>query len=181
MDDPHRHYWPDADQPDEEDEDLLSDRYLTFSLDSDAYGIEIRHVLEIVVLQPITEVPDLPAYVRGVINLRGQVLPVIDLHRRFNLAERPYDERTCVIVTELRGMSIGLIVDQVDDVVTIFPTEISPAPRLSRGPTARCLYGVGRADDGVKLLLSADELVFGDDVEHLAQVSPDAITKRDEA
>ncbi len=95
---------------DEEDDDTQKDKYLTFRLDVEDYGIEILHVKEIISIQKITDVPDLPDFVKGVINLRGQVIPTIDLRLRFGISPKEYDERTCIIITHMNDIPVGVIV-----------------------------------------------------------------------
>ncbi|NLM79860.1 MAG: purine-binding chemotaxis protein CheW, partial [Clostridiales bacterium] len=101
------------------DDDPQDGRYLTFSLDSECYGIEIKYVTEIIGIQPITEVPEMPEYIKGIINLRGRIIPVMDVRLRFKKPFREYDERTCIIVIEIRDIVLGLIIDRVSEVLTI--------------------------------------------------------------
>lgn len=150
----------DDDLYDEEDEDTLSNRYLTFHLGGEDYGIEIRYVTEIVGVQKITEVPDMPAFVKGVVNLRGQVIPVMDVRLRFHMPARDYDERTCVIVVDLDGMSVGLIVDTVQEVREIAEENVSPPPRLSgNSEKGRYILGMGKVGEEVKILLDVGTLL----------------------
>jgi len=93
---------------DDEEEDTQANKYLFFRIDRESYGIEIRHIIEIVELQRISMVPDMPAYVKGVINLRGKVIPVVDLRLRFGMNERPYDDRTCIVGQRNRGCQSGV-------------------------------------------------------------------------
>ncbi len=110
----------------EEQEDTQKGKYLTFFLDQEAYGIDIRYVTEIIGIQPITAVPEVPAYVRGIINLRGKIIPVLDVRLKFHKETVPYNDRTCIIVVEIQEMPVGLIVDHVADVSAI------PKPRSCR-------------------------------------------------
>ncbi|HKL27331.1 MAG TPA: chemotaxis protein CheW, partial [Desulfuromonadales bacterium] len=100
----------------EGDEDTQKGKYLTFHLGKEDFGIEIRHVTEIIGIQKITEVPDMPDFVRGVINLRGQVIPVMDVRTRFRMQHRDYDERTCIVVVNVAEKTVGLVVDKVNEV-----------------------------------------------------------------
>ena len=111
---------------DDLDEDTMEDRYLTFFIGEEVYGLAIRNVTEIVGLQRITEVPDMPSYVLGVINLRGAVIPVVDVRLRFGIEQREADERTCVIVVQLEDISVGLIVDTVSEVIDIPGDNVAP-------------------------------------------------------
>jgi purine-binding chemotaxis protein CheW len=156
----------DADLLDEEygeDEDTQEDKYLTFILNREEYGIEIRHVTEIIGMQNITVVPDMPSYVRGVINLRGKVIPVMDVRLRFGLGERDYDDRTCIIVINIDDQSVGLIVDRVSEVLDIPKGEIEPPPRVRKGESSRFIQGMGKAGGQTKILLHAYQLLFDEE------------------
>ncbi len=145
---------------DEEDEDTQKDKYLTFHLGREVYGIEIYYVIEIVGIQKITEVPDMPDFVKGVINLRGQIIPVMDVRTRFRMVQREYDDRTCVIVVRFDETTIGLVVDTVDEVADIPENDISPSPRIGDKKGSRYIKGMGRTGDEVKILLNVNRLLF---------------------
>ncbi len=155
--------WSDED----EDEDTLKDRYLTFHLGNEDYGLEIRHVTEIISIQKITDVPDLPDFVKGVINLRGQVIPTLDLRLRFKLPAKDYDERTCVIITKMNEIPVGVIVDTVNEVLDIPEDQISPPPSVQKGAAHRFIEGLGRVGDSVIIILNAEKLLHGDELEML--------------
>lgn len=152
---------------DDEDDDAMKDRYLTFRVGDEVYGIEIAYVTEIVGMQKITEVPDMPDFVRGVINLRGQVIPVIDVRARFHMEDRPYDDRTCVVVIRLNETSIGLVVDTVNEVMDIPASQVSPPPKLGQGGGNRYIKGMGKVGDEVKILLDAGKLLFDNELESI--------------
>lgn len=152
---------------DEEDEDTLSNRYLTFCLADEAFGVEIRYVTEIVGIQRITEVPDMPAYVKGVMNLRGQVIPVMDMRMRFKLDPIDYDERTCVIVIHLESMFVGLIVDRVQEVREIREEDVASPPRITNSLQSKFILGMGKVDDEVKILLDVSKLLKPEELEAL--------------
>ncbi|MDR1492473.1 MAG: chemotaxis protein CheW [Planctomycetaceae bacterium] len=141
-------------------EDTLKDMYLTFRLGDEDYAIEIRYVTEIVGMQKITEVPDMPEYVRGVVNLRGQVIPVIDMRLRFSMIERSYDERTCIIVINIKGRQVGLVVDTVNEVRTIEENNVSPPPKTGGGQYLDYIKGLGKVGNEVKILLETNRLLF---------------------
>ncbi|WP_045217173.1 chemotaxis protein CheW [Desulfonatronovibrio magnus] len=147
-----------------EHEDTLSSRYLTFCLGDEDYGIEICYVTEIVVVQKITEVPDMPEFVKGVINLRGQVIPVMDVRLRFNMPAREYDERTCVIVVDINSSVVGLIVDTVQEVREILPENVSPPPLLSQSEKTRYILGMGKVGEDVNILLDVGKLLRDDEI-----------------
>ncbi|HMM19799.1 MAG TPA: chemotaxis protein CheW [Selenomonadales bacterium] len=144
--------------PDSE-EDTLSGKYLTFSLGSEVYGIEIRYVTEIIGMHTITEVPDLPEHVRGIINLRGRIIPVIDVRLRFRKPPREYNDRTCIIVVDIKGMAIGLIVDTVAEVLAIAEQDIVCPPQVNGAYQQRFIKSIGKVGDDIKLILDSDQLL----------------------
>lgn len=156
-------FWGEED----EDEDTQKDKYLTFHLGDEDYGLEIKYVTEIISIQKITEVPDLPNFVKGVINLRGQVIPTLDLRLRFGLQPRDYDERTCVIITRMNEMPVGIIVDTVNEVMDIPAENVTPPPSIQKGAAHRFIQGLGRVGDSVKIILNAEKLLHGDELEML--------------
>ena len=150
----------------EEDEDTQVDKFLTFLLCQEEYGIEIRYVTEIIGIQNITEVPDMPHYIKGVINLRGKVIPVMDVRQRFSLQERAYDDRTCIIVINIDEQSVGLIVDRVSEVLDIPEAQVEPSPKVKSGESSRYIQGMGKVGNRVKILLDARQLMFDPDQEY---------------
>jgi purine-binding chemotaxis protein CheW len=156
------------DDLDEEMEDTQEDKYLTFVLNREEYGIEIKHVIEIIGIQNITSVPDMPSYIKGVINLRGKVIPVMDVRMRFSISEQAYNERTCIIVITVNEQLVGLIVDEVSEVLDIPKSSVEPPPKVSRGAGNKFVHGMGKVGDAVKILLNADRLLFEEDLEKIA-------------
>ncbi len=149
-----------------EQEDTQKGRYLTFNLEKESYGIEITHVTEIIGIQPITEVPELPDYIRGIINLRGKIIPVMDVRLRFRKNFKEYSDRTCVIVIDIMDLSIGLIVDSVSEVISIPDTEIVPPPEFNHGGN-RYVKGIGKVHGEVKLLLDCNKLLNEEDSDQI--------------
>lgn len=149
------------------EEDTQEGRYLTFSLGRESYGIEIRYVTEIIGIQPITEIPELPDYVKGIINLRGKIIPVLDVRLRFRKEPKEYNDRTCVIVVDIRDMSIGLIVDSVSEVLVIPEQDIVEPPQMNKGYQNRYIKNIGKVGNDVKLLLDCDKLLTEDDADAL--------------
>lgn len=143
----------------EDEEDTQKGKYLTFSLGSETYGIEIKHVTEIIGIQPVTEVPELPEYIGGIINLRGKIIPVMDVRLRFKKAFREYNDRTCIIVIDIGDISIGLIVDSVSEVLAIPEEDIVPPPEINKGLGNRYIKAIGKVGNDVKLLLNCDKLL----------------------
>ena len=114
-------------------------------------------MIEIVGLQKITEVPDMPDFIKGVINLRGSVIPVMDVRLRFGLPERDFDERTCLIVVKVDEVTTALVVDRVNEVSEIPAAKIEPAPRAGNWKS-KYIKGMGKVDDSVKILLSMSDI-----------------------
>lgn len=141
-------------------EDTQKNKYLTFHLAGEDYGVEIAYVTEIIGIQKITEIPDKPAYVKGVINLRGQVIPVMDVRLRFGIVARQYDERTCIIVVRVDTTSIGLVVDKVNEVVDIPETQVEKLSSASQGGSNRFIDGMGKLESSVKILLDLRQLLY---------------------
>jgi purine-binding chemotaxis protein CheW len=155
----------------ESEEDTQKNKYLTFSLGAEVYGIEIKFVTEIIGLQSITEVPDLPEYVRGIINLRGKIIPVIDVRLRFRKPPRDYNDRTCIVVVDIRNVAVGLIVDTVAEVLTIAEQDIVPPPQLHNGAYhQRFTKAIGKAGNDVKLILDCDRLLTDEEAAGLEKI-----------
>lgn len=136
-------------------------KYLTFVLGSEVYGIDIQFVREIIGMQSITRVPDVPAYIKGVINLRGKVIPVMDVRTRFGMADRPYDERTCIVVILVGAWLVGLIVDTVSEVLDIPRADIEPPPEAFGQRQDHFIAGLGKVGDQVRMLIDAQKLLGG--------------------
>ena len=156
-----------ADENTLDNEDTQKDKYLTFHLAGEDYGIEILYVTEIIGIQNITEVPDLPAFIRGVINLRGKVIPIMDIRARFGLPDREYDDRTCIIVVNIDGTEVGLVVDEVSEVADIPAANVEPPPRTGKSAGGQYIQGMGKIDKAVKILLDVNELLFNDEMRAL--------------
>jgi purine-binding chemotaxis protein CheW len=151
----------------EQEEDTQEGKFLTFPIGKEEYGIEIRFVTEIIGIQKITDLPDMPAYVKGVINLRGKVIPVIDVRLRFGFEERDYDERTCIVVVNINEVAVGLIVDSVREVLDIPAGQIDPPPSVRKGAESRYIQGLGKVGDDVKIILDVNKLLFEEELEKL--------------
>jgi len=137
----------------EYEEDTQKGKYLTFIIGKEVYGIEIKYVMEIIGMQQITEVPELPEYIKGIINLRGKIIPVLDVRLRFKKEPMEYNDRTCIIVVDIKDVSVGLIVDSVAEVVSIPEENIVPPPEANTGFNNRYIKQIGKVGDEVKLLL----------------------------
>jgi purine-binding chemotaxis protein CheW len=146
------------------EEDSMHGRFLTFNLDNDVFGIEIRFVTEIISVQTITKIPEVPGYIMGVINLRGKIVPVIDMRLKFKKELVAYDDRTCIIVVETNNILAGLIVDSVAEVLTINEGNISLSASYEAGFHNEYILGIGRVNNEVKLILDCEKL-FSADIE----------------
>lgn len=155
----------------EPQEDTQKDKFLTFTLGSEAYGLEIKYVTEIIGIQQITEVPELPDYIRGIINLRGKIIPVMDVRLRFKKQFREYNDRTCVIVVDIKEISVGLIVDAVSEVISIQDQDIVSPSDLNNKISNKFIKGIGKVGNEVKLLLDCRNLLNNDQVEVLENIN----------
>lgn len=149
-----------------EQEDTLKDKFLIFRLGRESYGIEIRYVTEIVEMQGITEVPELPDYIKGIINLRGKIIPVMDVRTRFKMKEKEYNDRTCIVVVDTDDISIGLIVDTVSEVLTIEEENIVEPPEVTKAGN-RYIKGIGKHNNSVRLILDSKRLLSEEDLENI--------------
>jgi len=152
------------------EEDTQKDKYLIFAINSESYGIEIQYVTEIIGIQKITEVPQLPDYIKGIINLRGKIVPVMDVRLRFKKQAGVYNDRTCIIVVDIMGMLVGLIVDSVSEVVTINESDISELPQMNRVSHNRFIKNIGKVGNEVRLLLDCERLLTDDDIDNLNEI-----------
>jgi purine-binding chemotaxis protein CheW len=152
-----------------DDEDTQKDKYLTFLLGGEDYGLKISYVTEIIGIQKIAEVPDMPEFIKGVINLRGKVIPVMDVRSRFHLEFREYDERTCIIVVDVNDSVIGLVVDEVNEVVDIPESQVEPPPKSFGGAGGRYIEGMGKIGDDVKILLDVSKILHEEELETLGE------------
>ena len=150
-------------------------KYLTFTLAEEDYGISIKKIREIIGMMPVTRVPQVNAFVKGVINLRGKVIPVIDLRLRFGMEEIEQTDRSCIVIVEVvaveRTVHIGIIVDSVSEVLNIQEDDIEPPPDLSAGDRTRYILGMAKMEESVKILIDIDKVLSEDKVEELERVS----------
>ena len=139
-------------------------KFLTFLLQEEEYGLEILKVREIMGLMDITTVPQTPAYVKGVLNLRGQVIPVIDLRLKFGMEEGKYDKRTCIVVVDVDGLQMGIVVDTVSEVMDIESKAIEATPSFGSKLNTDYILGMGKVEGGVKILLNIGEVLTSEDI-----------------
>jgi len=141
----------------------LAGKYLTFSLGDEDYGLGILKVREIIGVMEITAVPHTPNYIKGVINLRGRVIPVLDLRLKFGMEAAEYNERTCIVVVEVQGgngpVQVGMVVDSVSEVLNVAAAEIEPPPALGIATDMANILGMAKVKGEVKILLDIDQVV----------------------
>jgi len=152
----------------EEEDDFQRAKYLTFLIQNKYYAFPIRDVKEIIEVQEITAVPEVPNYCKGIINLRGAIIPIVDVRLRFKLSEAEYTERTCIVVVMIGDVLIGFVVDTVDEVVDIDDENISPAPAIRADGSSKYITGVGKIDGKIIMLLDANKLLKEDDIAAMA-------------
>ena len=143
-------------------------KYLTFSMADEEYGIGILKIKEIIGMMPITSVPQTPDFVKGVINLRGKVIPVVDLRLRFGMTSMDYTERTCIIVVEIDGeagtVMIGIVVDAVSEVLNIKAEDIEDTPTFGTKLNTDYILGMAKMEGGVKILLDIDRVLGAEEI-----------------
>jgi len=151
----------------DDDEDTMENVYLTFALADREYGLEVKNVIEITGLKGITEVPDMPRYVKGIMNLRGKIIPLVDVRLRFNNPEQEYTERTCVIIVNFDEMLVGLIVDGVSEVLRIAENQLENSPSIGGSGTSRFIQAIGKVDEDVKLILNLENFLGEGELDNL--------------
>ncbi|MBW1739582.1 MAG: purine-binding chemotaxis protein CheW [Deltaproteobacteria bacterium] len=149
-------------------------KYLTFTLAKEEYGIGILKVKEIIGMMPITSIPQTPEFVKGVVNLRGKVIPVVDLRLKFGIEEMAYTERTCIIVVEIAGEAgdvlVRIVVDAVSEVLNIKDGDIEDAPTFGTRLNMNYILGMAKIEGGVKILLDIDQVLSTEEIGLLDQV-----------
>jgi len=157
--------------------DSRAGKYLTFRLDNEEYGLEILKVREIIGLMEITSVPQTPEHIRGVLNLRGKVIPVIDLRLKFGMESTEDTDQTCIVVVEVdfgdRSVMTGVVVDAVSEVLDIDNEQIEDAPAFGGGVDTDFILGIGKIKNEVKILLDIDKVLDTGDVDVLSAMGED--------
>ncbi|MDR1070893.1 MAG: chemotaxis protein CheW [Gracilibacteraceae bacterium] len=143
----------------QETENTLRGKYLTFLLDEQCFGLDIEYILEIIGVQSMTRVPKIPPYIIGIMNLRGKVIPIIDMRLRFRKALREYDAKTCIVVVEVDEDVVGLVVDSIDEVVDIADDNISAPPGAANDYSGNFMKGVAQDKGKVRLLLDCRRIL----------------------
>lgn len=144
----------------EEKEDIRQGKYMTFQIGTDVFGIELKYVNEIIQMQSVAPIPEVEHFIKGLINLRGKIIPVIDVADRFGREPFEYNDRTCIIVIDVQNVVVGLIVETISEVVSIEEEDILPPPNTSKGSIqGKFICGIGKVGDTVKLLLDPVKLL----------------------
>lgn len=160
------------------------DKYVTFKAGNEYYALKIEYVNEIIVFQEITEIPESEDFIKGLINLRGKIIPVIDVRIRFKQEPIEYNDRTCIIVINVKDMLVGLIVEKVAEVVEINQEDILPPPSATIGHEEKTqnkyVYGIGKVGEEVKLLLDPDKLLKDEEVLVLEQATEETAEEGEE-
>ncbi|MBN2299171.1 MAG: purine-binding chemotaxis protein CheW [Deltaproteobacteria bacterium] len=143
---------------------LLTSQYVTFLLGDETYGISILKLNEIIAYQDCTTIPNVPNFIKGVLNLRGIVVPVIDLRERFSMETKTYDQFTVIMILDVSGRIMGLIVDAVSDVITLNKENIKPRPSFSAGISTHFIQGMGVKDNKFIILLDVDRLLSDEEL-----------------
>jgi len=156
-----------------QEEDTQKGRFLTFKLGEESFGLEIKYVTEIVGIQPITKIPEVPNYVKGIINLRGAVVPVVDLHLRLSIAEDEAEANEKIIIIEMDNIAAGMLVDDVDEIKGLNKEEIATLPDLARKVDSDYIEGVGRSasDEELILLLDLQSILSQKEIDKLKNVN----------
>lgn len=155
------------------------EKYLMFYLNEESYGIPIIHVNEIIGLMEVTTMPKTPNFMKGVINLRGKIIPVIDLRLKFEMSPKDYDEQTCIIIVELKFKKtisfVGLLVDRVAEVVNVYTADIEPPPQYGQLKEEQFLTGIGKVKGNVVMLLNIDYVIKYQEISNFINLDQDEL------
>jgi len=146
-------------------------KFLTFFLAGEEYGIEILSVHEIIGMMPITCVPGTPDYICGIINLRGKIIPIVDLRRKFGMESKAQTAETCIIVVHVQGVEVGTVVDRVSEVLSIAAGDIEPPPSFGKDVNTDYILGIGKSQSKVKILLNIDRVIATDQLVQLQKIA----------
>lgn len=154
------------------EEDSQKGKFMTFQTGKEFFGISISFVDEIIAMQDITSIPEVEDYIKGLINLRGKIIPVIDVRIRFKLEPIEYTDRTCIIVISVKSTMIGLIVEKIAEVDTILDDDIVPPPAIGRKDKEhnKYVYGLAKTGDVVKMLIDPEKLIKDDDLDAFEKI-----------
>lgn len=160
-------YQPDVEQV---TNDEMQGRFLTFALGDENYGLEIRYVTEIIGMQPINSLPETPEYIKGIVNLRGKIIPVIDMRLKFKKPPVDYTDRTCIVVIDTGELSVGLIVESVSEVINMDEEDIVLPPDARTGINNKYIRGIGKTGGKVVLLLDCEKLFTEQETQEIENI-----------
>jgi purine-binding chemotaxis protein CheW len=146
-------------------------KFLTFFLAGEEYGIEILNVHEIIGMMSITSVPGTPDYILGIINLRGKIIPIVDLRCKFGMESKAQTAETCIIVVHVQGVEVGIVVDRVSEVLNISDDDIEPSPSFGKEVNTDFILGIGKSQSKVKILLNIDRVISTDQIVQLQKIA----------
>lgn len=153
----------------------LAGKYLTFALNNEEYAIEILRVNQIILMQEITAIPCTPSFIRGVINLRGMIIPIIDLHKKFNMNEHSDTERTCIVVIQIelsnKNINMGIVIDEVREVLEIPAIDIEETPEFGTGINMEFIMGIAKTGKNVKILLDINKVLTSSELKTIYNIS----------
>jgi len=150
---------------------LSGGKFLTFFLAGEEYGIEILSVHEIIGMLPITSVPGTPNYIFGIVNLRGKIIPIVDLRRKFGMESKAQTAETCIIVVNVQGVEVGIVVDRVSEVINIDSGDIEPPPSFGKDVNTDYILGIGKSASKVKILLNIDRVLSADQIVQIQKMA----------
>lgn len=157
------------------EDDAQKGKFMTFRCGKESFAIEIKYVTEIIGIQNITAIPEVADYIKGLINLRGKIIPVIDVKVRFKQEPFEYTDRTCIIVINVKDTEVGLIIENIAEVVNIEEKNILPPPTIGQSQEQnKYVYGIGKIGDSVKLLLDPEKLIREEELTNLEQIAESA-------
>src|SRR5208337_4204324 len=139
-------------------EDISNKQYVTFSIKDELYGIDVRRAQEVMNLPQITKVPDTMPFMKGVIDLRGKIIPLIDMRIKFKIEEKLYDQNTVIIITDVKKVLCGIIVDSVSDVITMSLNDVQHTPHFASEIDKDTVFGIGKTDDKLVIILDVDRI-----------------------
>lgn len=162
--------------------DTQSGKYVTFKSGNEYFGLKIEYVNEIIVFQEITKIPESEDYIKGLINLRGKIIPVIDVRLRFRQEPIEYTDRTCIIIVNVKNIVVGLIVEKIAEVVEILEEDIIPSPTVGKADKSqnKYVYGIGKVGEKVKLLLDPDRILNDEEINALDPENLEALDEGEE-
>lgn len=153
-----------------EEEESLKNKFLTFFLDKESYGLEIKYVIEIIGIQDITKLPDMPDFIKGIINLRGETIPVMDMRLKFKMNQIDYGHRTCIIVVHIGEVKFGFIVDTVSEVIDIQDENIDPPITNKFSGRNKYILGIGKHNKKVHILLDVNKILNEEEINEIQNI-----------